>query len=364
MLSFESTMTFFKFYRLISILVSMVFLISCSSGTSPQSLETGVFKKESISADTILTLNTNGSLLLAGTNEGAHSKSLQSFSDEWEASGLQIDSASIVDFVILNDEQVIAAVNYDQVRTTKPTLFKSSNAGVSWEPMEISKPEVLDYFVIQYLEKKPDGSENLFAYIGRIVQSVDGGETWSIIYEGGAFSEFLTISPFDPNQIWTGGWTSFFSSYLAKSDDSGETWTLLNENISFNASATIFDLIIHPEKSSHVLAGLGGGVAPANVIRKSTDGGDSWQTVHEGIFTRTLAYGAQNPESVYASGLNAEGTLFFAVSTDFGDTWQTIEFTDGPAGMQVYDMVSVMVGDKEILYLGTSRGIYRYVFEE
>lgn len=190
--------------------MSMAILTSCSSSTSPPPLETGVFKKEPISADTIRSLNTNGSLLLAGTEQGAYSKSLQNFTDEWETSGLQVDSASVVDFVILNDETIIAAVKYDQVRTTKPTLFKSNNAGVSWEPMEISKPEELDYFVVQYLEKQSDGSEDLFAYVGRIVQSVDAGQTWSIIYEKGAFSEFLSISHFDPNHIWTGGWTSFF----------------------------------------------------------------------------------------------------------------------------------------------------------
>lgn len=104
--------------------------------------------------------------------------------------------------------------------------------------------------------------------------------------------------------------------------------------------------------------GLGGG------IRKSTNNGETWSTVFDEAGILTLAHSTRNPETVYASGINSQGRLFFNASGDFGDTWQTVEFEDSPDQIHVNDMVSLNEDGAEVLYFATNKGVYSYTFEE
>lgn len=279
-------------------------LQSCKNPSDPFDPQSGTFGNEQINTEAA-TLHAHGNLLLAGTIEGAFKKQLDG-NATWNQTGLHIDSAQVIDFAVWNEQGMLAAVLYDSVRQHKPTLFKSDDTGNTWKPVDVNKPEGYDYFVVHFLEPlQPSNPKDIIAYAGRILKSVDQGQSWVIIYEEGSFSEFLTVSPYHPDQIWTGGWTSIFSPYLAK----------------------------------------------------STDGGQSWETVLKGINTRTLTHSTRNPEIVYASGRNANGSLFFVASSDFGESWEQIQWNNSPAGVQVNDMVSVMEGGREVLYFGTNKGV-------
>jgi photosystem II stability/assembly factor-like uncharacterized protein len=354
---------YYSFSTYIFFICSLLVLQSCTSNPSdPFNPQNGSFDQEQVEAETA-TLNAHDNLLLAGTTEGAFKKQLNNSSD-WNQAGLQIDSSTVVDFIIWDEVEMLAAVRYDSVRQHKPTLFKSNDSGTSWDTVDVTKPKGYDYFVVHFLELLQSlSSKDIIAYAGTIIQSTDKGKSWSTIYKNGFFSEFLSVSPYHPNQIWTGGWTSIFSPYLAKSEDSGKTWTLLNENV-HAGDANSYDVVLHPNDADQVLVGMGGAVSNVNRIRKSTDGGQNWQNVLQGYNIRTLTHKAQNPEMVYASGINAQGTLFFAASGDFGESWDTVEWEDSPAGVQINDMVSVMEDGREVLYFGTNKGVFSYTFNE
>jgi len=335
----------------------------CSTDPTSPDFDNGTFQHEETVSGPVYSLNLAKDFLLAGTTKGAFKKSIGP-ADGWQSIGLKIPDSKVVDFVSWDDSQIIAVVKYDSVRQQKPTLFESSNGGSSWNAINVEKPEGYQYFVVHYLEQNPNDPKNIFAYAGRILESNDGGQSWSIAYEEGGVSEFLTISKFHPSQIWTGGSYEIPYPYLTKSQNSGQSWILLSKSFRFDTQAAVKDAILHPQQSSQILVGAGGSVSPANVIRKSTDGGQSWQTVLPNINGISLTHSARNPTTVYASGRNGNGRLFFADSQDFGDSWQQVEWQDSPTEVQINDMVSVMENGQEVLYFATTKGIFSYTFKK
>lgn len=303
-------------------------------------------------------------IVLAGTDNGAYRKEIATPQGEWSNIGLQIDSSAVVDFVILKNMELMAAVEYDQVRTGKPTLYRSNSGGAKWEQIDVDVPDAIDYFAIKFLEKSYTDESKLFAYVGYIVQSEDQGNSWQIINDDGGFKEFLKVSPYHPEQIWSGGWVQIFAPSLIKSVNGGNDWTMLNQNIDFNTDATVYDVILSSEKSELVLAGFGGAVSSARVIRKSTDGGQTWRTVLEEINIRTFTHGARHPEIVYASGRQKGDLLFFNATNDFGESWEQVTNESVPPGITINDLVAVESSGQEILYLATDRGLYSYTFTQ
>src|SRR5699024_4684956 len=157
------------------------------------------------------------------------------------------------------------------------------------------------------------------------------------------------------------GSDAIFLPSLGKLDDCGNTW----ESITAleNVEATVYDVAVHPVDANIILVGFSGGVRPANIVRKSIDGGNTWQTVLKDIGVRTFAHSARNPQIIYVSGRSATSTLFFAVSRDFGDSWERIKLKDETTGIWVNDMISVIQNGHEVLYFGTNKGVFSYTIE-
>lgn len=350
-------MCFPTVYRLILIQIALALVVGCSSSIGPDPGTAGQWQEAGLSEMQIHSIQSEDGILFAGTDRGVFLKKTDSSDEEWLQSGLDIDSSEVVDFVIWNTEDLLAAVKYDEVRTDKPTLFRSTDGGSTWKSIEINKPDELNYFVVRHLVQQSENPKNIIAYVGRIIRSGDGGNTWKIIYNNG-YSEFLTIDENHPDYIWTGGQNNTFGPALAKSEDGGETWTKLNQEIFNGAEVPVLDALPHLGDPGRVLVAM-------IFIRRTSDGGQSWEDVlARDIAAMSLTHSARHPGVVYAGGINEERQVAFAQSTDFGDSWEIVPFEDGPGDMWVNDIIAVEENSREVLYLATDRGVFSYRFKE
>lgn len=343
--------------RCMLMVLTMVFLYAC--GTNYKPVESRTFKEEGLSEITVFTLKKDNDWLYAGTDRGLHRTTLSKIL--WRPIG--IDDTSFRTFSVFSKQEFLASANFDNGDSL--TIAKTTDGGQTWIPFRNGFGGVTRTIPLA-LEVHPQNEDILYARgLMNVARSNDRGKSWESVYlkwDNIGTALFVKINSRNPDMLWAGGSKPTFAPHLIKSTDGGNSWMELTpiENV----ETGVHDIVIHPNNSDNVLIGMAGAIEPANIIRKSTDGGQHWQTVFEGAGIRTLAQSPGNGRTVYAGGINAQGTLFFAVSPDFGDTWQTVEMQEGPAGITVNDMVSVMADGMEVLYLGTNQGVYSYTFEE
>lgn len=272
---------------------------------------------------------------------------------------------NVGDIVELTNGQFLATLQPFQYKDGDTTIYKRNNEG-EWIPfMGNYGGEESVYTWVSTLITSPQDPYTLFATGGgNIAQSKNGGESWKSIFNNWGtvgFTQFLKFDPKNNNTIWAGGENAILEPTLLRSTDDGNSWEWIT--VLENTEAVTFDIAIHPTYSKQIMIGLSGTVSSANIIRRSIDNGETWNTVFEGAGIHTFTHSARNPEIVYASGINAQRQLFFIASADFGETWETIEYPESPSQIYTNDMVSVLENGKEVLYFGTNKGVYSYTFE-
>jgi len=334
----------------------MVEATGCAPGAGP-SPSHGSWKLSGRGGVIVNSLSRFQGTIYAATNQGIYKTTIGD--QHWNAAGLRQDTIRKV--VFLPGNKLLAAIRISDCCGGIPSLFLSTNEGKSWQPyMNDFGGPAGKYTWVQSMTEISRPSDTLYiqASGGVISRSIDGGKHWEIVHGAwnnwGGFGMCIVIDQYSNGTIWAGGSDIFLQTSLIKSSDYGGTWKDKSKGI----GGEVEDVILNPHHSNHVLAGLLGGVA------KSTNGGNSWQFTSANFSAYCFTYSARNPNVIYASGKNTDGTLFFAASRDFGDTWQSITMPDSPTGIQVNDMVSVMQSGHEVLYFGTNQGVYSYRFGE
>ncbi len=277
------------------------------------------------------------------------------------------ENARIADFVNMQNGDLLLGLRYEDSKSDEPKLFISVNRGETWVAIDENAPEEAEHFVLKYLAtvSVTGANDRLIAHASsRILESKDEGASWNKMYLDYGFSLFLYSDEKHSDHIWTGGDTPLMSPHLAKTTDGGKSWKELGDNIDFGSDAFVRNVILHRQNSDWILAGLGGPVGSSNVIRKTTDGGENWETVLKNTGVHTFTRSKQNPELIYASGRDATGKLFFAYTSDFGDTWEKQIFEEGPERVTTNDMDVMMIDGKEVIFFGTDKGLFTFVIDE
>lgn len=335
----------------------LVLCMALSGGCSTQPDLTEPPRSD-LSAEEINSFNHFKGKLYASTVEGLYRK--EKADTSWVSLGLT--QKEVFDVVFLPGSAMLAAVRINDFNDGIPSLFLSTNDGQNWQPYMSNYGGDTDITWIGSITATSIPSDTLITNGGAIARSINGGQHWEVYgsewFHGGGWHPLIKTDPYHAGTIWAGGVDAIFSPYLLKSEDYGETWQSITalENV----EATVYDVAVKPTNEDVILVGFGGGVRPANVIRKSTDGGKNWQTVYEGINIRTFTHSARNPATIYASGINQAGSLFFLTSSNFGETWQKTEIETEKSQIIINDMLSVMQNGREVLYLGTNKGSYTY----
>jgi len=198
---------------------------------------------------------------------------------------------------------------------------------------------------------------------GQIYKTINGGESWDLIWDGGmpsALTRYMWINPQNPEILYVS--TGIFDRGavgpepysdltsglgILKSTDGGETWRELNTKNGLEL-LHIGSLYMHPEDPDILLAAAGHifqgedimtmetqGLRPSGIYR-TKDGGENWEKVlaaneyHLAETFCSVELCISDPNIAYAASLEAVYR-----SDDAGINWQPVSsvFGWGPPGI-------------------------------
>ena len=273
--------------------------------------------------------------------EEATAMSATTFSGlELRSIGPAINSGRVIDFAVdPHAERVI------YVGTASGGLWKTVNAGITWEPvfdhegsysigcvaLDPANPNVV------WVGTGENNSQRSVAFGDGVYKSLDGGENWENV--GLKESEHIGMIAVDPRNsdvVYVAAqgplWRSGGDRGLYKTTDGGTTW----ERVLFVSDDTgINEVHLDPrnpdvlyasayQRRRHVWTLVNGG--PESAIYKSTDAGGTWRKITEGLPDVDmgkigLAVSPANPDVLYAiiEAQRDEGGVFRSI--DRGETW-------------------------------------------
>jgi len=145
-----------------------------------------------------------------------------------------------------------------------------------------------------------------------LYRSTDFGENWEFLSNGIGEADAITDITFDKNgNIYAGSQEAGGAIYL--STDNGDSWTNMDTSQTFGDIINVgLDDILAVE--NYLLVATHSGVA------KSTDMGQSWEFITNGLRSLDIIDFAYDSTSNTIYVANQRGGIF--ISTDYGDSWQ------------------------------------------
>ncbi|MEE9461741.1 MAG: hypothetical protein V3V53_07905 [Bacteroidales bacterium] len=259
-------------------------------------------------------------------------------------------------------------------------VWKTTNAGTTWMPI-FDEQKVYSIGCVTIDPANPHivwvgTGENIggrhVSYGDGIYRSEDGGLHWKNM--GLKTSEHISkiiVHPDNSDIIWVAAqgplWNKRGERGLYKSTDGGKNW---KKTLGDSEWAGVTDIVIDPrnpdwlyaatwQRHRNVAAYMGGG--PGTALYKSTDGGESWIKLSEGLPESNmgkigLAISPQQPDIVYAAIEEDRRTGGIYRSADRGATWKKMSNTvSGATGPHYYQELYASPHQFERLYLMDAR---------
>ena len=228
-------------------------------------------------------------------------------------------------------------------------IYKSTDGGETWVKKDNGITE-WNEITFRGFAVRPGNSDIIFAGAeietgirgfentrvkGKIYKTKDGGENWRCVWEGTSLARFVIMNPQNPDIMYASTGIFDREAYndipmgVLKSTDGGETWQQINNGIS-NLFTGFLEM--HPANPDILFAAAGNGAlartrGAKGAVYRTTDGGQSWQEVLSGPdWFSVVILSPSNPKIVYAASQS------FYRSDDGGDHWQKFPLW-GLAGM-------------------------------
>ncbi len=255
----------------------------------------------------------------------ATADAMEAGSCAWTPYNSGLTGASISD--ILFDTRGSSEVVY---ASSAQTLYASTDGGDTWTTRGSFAGGSIGYLAAP----GTNPSVLVATSTAGVIESTDAGHTWSLLAFGGTSigtSGGLAFAPSEPQRAYVG----IPGAAVFRSDDGASTWTAAGNGF---PSAYTFTISVAPDDAdelvtaSELLTAQGAG-SGNGVVMRSTDAGQTWQTVLQGTSLGS-PYGdvwvvrrcPANPAILYAA--TAAGVVS---SMDRGVTW-TVHGLTGDAG--------------------------------
>ena len=250
-------------------------------------------------------------------------------------------------------------------------LFRSKDGGANWESLGFENSERIANVIVH--PQNPD-----ILYVGvlgplwsdseqrGVYKSTDGGANWEkILYAGpGTGAADMAMDPTDPNILYASLWDfrrtawSFSSgggnSALYKSTDGGQTWNKIHNGFPEGDLGRLA-IAIAPSNPEVLYTVIEAEKDTRKGLYRSNDAGASWEqlnndfeiTVRPFYFSR-IVVDPRDENVVVKAGLSG------SISRDGGKTFRNLGFMHS----DIHDL-AFGISDSDIFYAGTDGGLYR-----
>ena len=335
-----------KFFLIIpiAILAVMAFFLLPKGETEYKKVETG--PSDWMSVQRMYPYNEiKQDVYLSAMKQATQDKSLRNGEIEWDFVGPTNIGGRITDI-----EMPAGQSNIIYVGGASGGVLKSENAGLSWEQKFNGVPTIS----IGDLAIDPDNQDIIYAGTGEansssfsflgsgIYKSVDGGDNWEYSgLEASAYIGRIIVDHNNSQRVFAAACGNLFSTGgergIYRTDDGGQNW----EQVLFvNDSTSAIDLVQHPNNPNILYAAFWErkrGLTYRNSfglstgIWKTTDGGDNWVELTDGLPGATpkgrvgLTISQSNPEVLYAMYDMPDQNMFVFKTSNGGENWEQVD---------------------------------------
>jgi photosystem II stability/assembly factor-like uncharacterized protein len=259
---------------------------------------------------------------------------------ELRSIGPAINSGRVSDLAVHPDAHHIV-----YMATASGNLWKTVNAGITWEPifdkegsyaigcvtLDPTNPNVV------WVGTGENNSQRSVAFGDGVYKSLDGGQNWKNVgLEDSEHIGMIAIDPRDSNVVYVAAqgplWRSGGERGVYKTTDGGESWERV---LHISDDTGVNEVHMDPrnpdvlyassyQRRRHVWTLIDGG--PESAIYKSTDAGATWRKITEGLPEVDmgkigLTVSPADPDVIYAiiEAQRDKGGTFR--STDRGESW-------------------------------------------
>ena len=250
-------------------------------------------------------------------------------------------------------------------------LYKTTDGGANWKKVGFEKSERIANIIVN-----PNNSQEV--YVGvlgalwgdseerGVYKSTDGGATWTqLLYVNPKTGcADLAMDPADPNTLYASMWEfrrtgwSFESgganSALYKSTDGGATWNKIHNGFPEGKLGRLA-IAVAPTNPQVLYTVIEAEKDERKGLYKSNDGGASWEQLNNdfGITVRPF-YFSRIVVDPRDENVVVKGGLSGSISRDGGKTFKNL----GNMHSDIHD-IAFSIKDSDIMYVGTDGGVYR-----
>jgi photosystem II stability/assembly factor-like uncharacterized protein len=225
-------------------------------------------------------------------------------------------------------------------------VYRSVDGGSTWEK-KVNGIVEGNEITFRGFAIRPGDSETVFAaaeittYMlgkefdktkGKIYKTVDGGDDWRCVWEGNNLARVVLFNPGKPDVMYASTGIFDREAYddtgvgILKSTDGGEHWFPINDGISDSEGNRFLGFLeMHPTNPELLFAAAGNNTYGPGGVFRTANGGANWEKVLSGDIMTVVVVSRSNPNVIYAGSSGA-----FYRSDDGGTNWQ--EYRKEPSG--------------------------------